>query len=230
MTIYSKAAGVFHHAAKIYYKVAGAWKRVNSVYIKKGGVWKQTFGRSNFAIFALGLAQTLQPATNRGVQKNGVQVFTAARSYNLVQFDKYGNITFQKGYDVFGEDQYIIDPGTAPAISGQIDGLTNDLNAMPVGQLFALISYDEPLGGHMRNSLPAAVYRVGGTAAIYGNANMAYRSAYLLIGKVGSAAFTEQNNGVTYPAGDAGTGTGDPNAAIAIPCFIWENNWYAGAA
>lgn len=227
MTIYSKAAGAWHHVAQIYYKVAGTWKRVNSAYVKQGGVWKQTFGRHNFSIYALGLSQTLYPAANKGIWRNGVQIESAARSYNLIQFDKYGNMTFQRTYDVFGEDAYLKD-NTQPPVSGQIDALTNDLNAMPTGQLFALVSFDEPYGGRLRNSLPAAVYRVGGTAGIYGNANFAYRSAYMLLGKVGSAPFVEANNGVTYPAGDPGTGTGDPNAAIAVPCFIWENNWYSG--
>lgn len=226
MTIYSKASGAWHHVAKIYYKAAGAWKRVNSVYVKQGGVWKQTFGLHNFAIYAFGLSQTLYPATYRGVQRDGVQIFTSARSYNLVQFDKYGNMIFSRSYDVFGEDAYLND-NTQPPVSGQIDALTNDLNAMATGQLFALISYDEPMGGRLRNSLPSAVYRVGGTPSIYGNLSMAYRSAYMLLGKVGSAAFVEANNGVTYPAG-GGNGTGDPNAAIAVPCFIWENNWYNG--
>ncbi|BAQ02610.1 hypothetical protein AVU38_gp082 [Ralstonia phage RSL2] len=229
MTIYSKAAGAWHHVAKIFYKASGAWKRVNAAYVKQGGVWKQTFGRHNYSIFALGLSQTIYPAANKGIWMDGVQIESAGRSYNLIQFDKYGNMIFSKQYDVFGEDQYLQN-NTNPVVTGQIDGLTNDLNAMPNGQLFALVSYDEPYSGRLRNSLPAAVYRVGGTSGIYGNANFAYRSAYLLIGKVGSAPLTEQNVGVTYPSGAAGTGTGDPNAAIAIPCFIWENNWYNGSA
>lgn len=229
MTIYAKASAAWHHVARIYYKVAGAWKRVNSVYVKQGGVWKQTFGLNNFSLYALGLSQTLVPPANKGVWKNGVQIVSAGRSYNLIQFDKYGNMTFNRQYDVFGEDAYLTD-NTQPPVSGQIDAFTNDLNAMPVGQLFAIVTFDEPYGGRMRNSLPAAVYRVGGTAGIYGNANFAYRSAYMLIGKVGSAPLTEQNNGTTYPSGAVGTGTGDPNAAIAIPCFIWENNWYSGSS
>lgn len=218
MTVLTKLANVFHHVAKMFMKKTGTWKQVRGVYVKKSGVWKQTYGRPAMAIFALGLEQTLQPAANKGVWINGVHAFSTGRSWGLVTFDKYGNMTAGSSYDLFGEAQ---DPPTA---TGQLDGLTNALNAMPTGQLFALITFDEPMALHTSGSLPAAVYRVGGTAALFAGSGFNYRGAYMLLGKVGSAPYTEQYNGVSYTAPD-GT-VGDPNAAIAVPCTIFENNWY----
>lgn len=225
MTALAKFANAYHHVSTAFMKISGVWKQVRGIYIKKNGVWVQSYGRPNIDLFSLGLEQTLQTATNKGVWVNGVHTLVGARSYSLATFDKYGNMTSGASFDIFGEDAYLTD-NTQPAVTGQIDGLTNALNAMPTGQLFALTTFDEPMGGRLRNSLPAAVYRVGGTAAIYGNANFAYRSAYMLVGKVGSAPYLEANNGKEYTSPD-GVTRGDPNSAIAVPLSIFENNWVA---
>lgn len=216
MTIFAKFSGVFHHVSNVYAKAAGVWKTVRAVYIKKNGIWKQVYGLHNFLFYALGLEQTVYPAANAGVWRDGIHGWIAGRSYTLSTYDKYGNVLTNQTFDVYGESQ-----GSA---TGQIAGLTNALNALVAGTLFTLISFDEPQGGHTDSNLEAAVYRVGGTSSVYGQA-MAYRGAYMLIGQVGISASYENYVGVDYTWPD-GTTKGDPNAAIFVRGYIFENKWY----
>lgn len=208
MTVYAKVSGAFKHTVRIFTKVSNAWKRVNAAYTKQSGVWKQVYGRPFIQLYSLGLSQTVTSGANSGVWKNTLHQFGISRGYTIVTFDKYGNVMAAPVFDLFGEVQ----EGTK---TGQIDGMTNALNALPNGQLFALLTYDEPKAGHLSGSLPDAVYRIGGTSAIYGQA-MAYRAAYMLLGKVGSPASYE---------GLAGSIDSDPNAAIIKSAYIFENNW-----
>lgn len=208
MTIYAKVSGAWKHTARIFAKVSNAWKRVNAAYTKQGGVWKQVYGRPFIQLYSLGLSETVIALNYSGLWKNTLHQFTISRGWTIITFDKYGNTMNHQTFDLFGEVQ----EGTA---TGQIDAFTNALNALPNDQLFALLTYDEPKAGHLSNSLPTAAYRVGCTAGIYGQP-MSYRSAYMLLGKVGSPASYE---------GYAGNIDSDPNSAVIKSAYIFENNW-----
>ena len=133
------------------------------------------------------------------------------RSYNLVQFTEDGELKSHDAYDIFADGNN----GT----TGATEQMAADLNGMLNGQIFVVYSFDEPMAGHAHPLLIAAIERVGGVPGVYSQP-MAYRGAYLLIGKVGFPNYFERYVGANYGNGNS---SGDPNSWIVSRFTIIDN-------
>lgn len=215
MAAFSNQAGTWKEVKAISANNGGVWTPVKKAFVNNGGTWQQFYGNHAFSIYSLGLNQNVTAATNRGLWIDGTHTFTSARSYSLIQFDKYGNVLSNVVYDVFAD--------TAAGNTTNGDALAAALNAMPSGRLFAICTYDEPQSSRLESNLLTAMTNVGATSALYGsgNSNFGYRSAYLLLGQVGRAAYLEVQRGVTVTNAD--NSQGDYNSAIEYTFGITDN-------
>jgi hypothetical protein len=215
MAAFSNQGGTWKEVKAISANNGGVWTPVKKAFVNNGGTWQQFYGNHTFTLYSLGLNQNLLPAGNRGLWVDGAHTFTSSRSYSLIQFDKYGNVLSNVVYDVFS------DSGNANTVNG--DAMAAALNAMPSGRLFAICTYDEPQTSRLESNLLTAMQNVGATSALYGsgNSNFGYRSAYLLLGQVGRAAYVEKQRGVTITQADSSQG--DYNAALEFTFGITDN-------
>lgn len=211
MAILTKVASLWKTGKRYAYRTATRWKGIRKIFVKVNGIWKKVYGLNAIAVYSLGLAQTVVPDYYKGATVNNSQKSTTFRSYNLVKFDKDGEMTFTSTYDIR------LDFLNSNLVN--TTRLVADLDAMPLGQLFTVYTYDEPQGGHDNVDLLNAMYRVGATGDVFGQP-MAYRGAYLLVGKVGQPASYE-----FYKGEDMGQGglDGDPTA-VAMYAFTVVNN------
>ena len=101
-------------------------------------------------------------------------VFVVDTSYNLVKINpSTGAIFFTKTYNIYRNQS--------------IDSLLIDLNSSNSSVLIVLFTYDEPQANRLY--LSSAVYRCGGTKAIFGNSSFVqWRGAYMLIGFCGQSS------------------------------------------
>lgn len=187
------------------------WMAVRRVFIKVNGLWKRIYIRNAYAVYALGLLQQQVPNAYGGIAMNSTQLTGKGRSYNLVQLDKNGELTFYQSYDIFAD-------GNAGTV-GNIIRMANDLNEMVYGQIFIIYSFDEPMAGHHHPVLVDAVERVGGVPGVYSQ-QMAYRGAYMLLGKVGFPNYFEKYVGTPSAGGPA---DGDPAACIVAKFTVVDN-------
>lgn len=183
-------------------RISGKWSFGRKVFVKTNGQWKRIYLRNAIQVMSLGLLQTVIPPKYAGMYMNGGAVSPPNRSYTLVQFNDLGEVISHTGYDIFFD-------GNSGGVT-HTNRMIADLNAMPPGRLFIIYTYDEPQAGHLHPNLVTAMVRVGATVAVFGQP-MAYRGAYLLIGKVGFIPYREEYKGETVGTGD---GVGDPNAAL----------------
>lgn len=146
--------------------------------------------------------------TGVGIYKNGLKVRGGSRSYNLIKIDKSsGDIVYQNTFDV--------NNGAQGQYSVAID-LANELNATTESQYVILYTHDEPSYNRLTTELQDAIYRCGGSKAIYGSSEFAYRSAYILIGgyNLGEGNGVELYKGRNYTAPDGVQG--DPDAYLEV--------------
>lgn len=212
MSMYARVAGIWKQITAAYTRQSGVWKQANSVWVKRNGIWTQVSTSDHFEFFALGSGQTVYPAAKAGAWKNGVQIYAAQSTYDLLQFDPYGNMTFSASYDLSYDQLH--------SVTTNSDQMIADLNAMPNGQIFVLFSYIDSAAAHLDNAnLPPAVYRVGGTAAIYGQA-MSSGGAYMLMNQVGAQFQVYE----TY----VGSTNNATNAAIDGSGYILNSQWQLG--
>jgi hypothetical protein len=189
------------------------WKRVRKAFIKTATGWKQVFSDNLISIYAIGLASNLS-GEFRGVWINGQHIVFGGRSYNIVQFDNWGNIISFHSFDVYN-DFY-------GAGMSNIVGMADVLAAMPAGRIFTVYSFDEPNSGHTWSPLLQEMYNCGASPGIYGQ-EMPYRSAYILIAKKGYFTYYEEVVGETYT--DPNTGmAGDPYAHVNVRIKIFDGN------
>lgn len=212
MQVLTKVAGVWRKAKLLFVKVAGTWKPVRQVYVKISGVWKATYSRANIEINALGLVQTVMPSIWRGVWYNRNQHLSgvAGRSYTLGLISKDGFITTQTSFDIHADSDAVVGGNNAALMASKLSALAD-------GQIFFIVTYDEPKKNRLLGGLPSAMYRVGVSQAIFENIN--YRGAYFILGKVGSVPYYENYIGVPNPEG---IDDGDPRAAISIKFYMEE--------
>lgn len=208
----AKAAAdtVWKEGQSMYYKQLGKWQRVRRMYVKQNGVWKKIYVRNHFEAYSMGLRQNLVSHTLRGIVVNNVAVNPSYRSYSVFTFNADGTFLVNKSYDIFG------DVGELPETTRMIA----DLNAMPRGQPFVVVTYDEPQLGHLRPGLPEAMYRIGATPEIFGGP-MGYRGAYMLAGNAESKPILEYYIGEDLNPGNANTG-GALDALIYFSFTIHE--------
>lgn len=136
--------------------------------------WTNLPGRPLFfRVVAQGYSDTSAPVFTGLYNENGVNVGAgAARSYMFARIRRSdGVVTLTRTYDVFGG-----------ASAYLIADFVNDLNATGTDSIAVVWTYDEPKQNRMTAGLPAAIYRCGGSPAVFGKPNFGSRSAYVLIG------------------------------------------------
>lgn len=210
----TKLSDIWKDGRTYFAKLAGNWRAARKIFIKANGIWKLRYLRNAVYVVASGLNQNKYPLEYSGLAVNNVGQQQPFRSYNLALFDRNGKLGATNSYDLHGQAIGIV--------AGESARMIADLNALPAGQLFILYSFDEPRDGHLAPGVLDAVLRIGGTNAIYGQP-MAYRGAYLLIGKVGKAAYRETYVGIDTGDGDV---TGDPNAGLTQAFSVEDNEIY----
>lgn len=236
MPAFGYESGSWQQVLNMYTYHSGVWTLVHGAWEYNGSAWKQYYSNNAFQIYACGLQQNVVSSANRGLWQNGVQVYSAARSYNVVLFDNYGNITGNATFDVFG------DAGATGGTTAT-QNMINYLNGLNGGQIYAIFSYDEPSTG-AANLASTMTSFFGGTTSILGS-GLAYRGAYVAIGKKGQAPYIEKYAG-TYMNSVSNPGASSPQAdqgcldgllriqfqiyTVAGPngAFVNENNVYQG--
>lgn len=211
MTMRVKASGVWTPAIGAYAKESGVWKQADTAWVKQNGVWVQAYSGVRYEFYALGSGQTSYPSSKGGVWRNSVQTYQAQATYNLIQFDQYGNMSSSTAYDLSNDQLFNTTTNS--------DRLVADLNAMANGQVFALLSFSDSSALHLSDNIPNAVYRVGGTAAIFGQP-MNAGGAYMLLNEVGAQFQVYE----TY----VGSTNNATNAAIYAAAFILNAKWVLG--
>ncbi|BDD79746.1 hypothetical protein [Burkholderia phage FLC9] len=221
MPIYKNVSGTWTVVKHIYKKVGGTWTKVRRAFRNSGGVWTQYHGDNDFTAYSLGLLENRLAVANGGLWVNGAQKLGPVRSYSLVTFDKYGNIVFQRSYDIFGESSGG-SPTSTPYGSAQ---LSADVSAMAAGTNFIVVTFDEPASGvapvepGVTNPPIAAAVNallaLGASSSILNG--IQYRGAYLLLGTKGVGKAAEIYAG-TYQTGigTGGTDSGTLDGAIGI--------------
>lgn len=227
MPIYRNVGGTWTLAKHVWRNVGGTWTKVRKAFRNVGGVWTQYHGDNDFTFYSMGLSQTIVNTGLIGINANGTHLYAGGRSYNLVYFDKYGNVTFSRVYDIFGESS----TGAPTAPSFGSTQFAADVAAMPTGQLFLVFTYDEPQSGVMKAPLVPtfvnAMLSIGATAAVFQSANFQYRSAYMLLGQKGQPISFEANRGtLSTNLGSTGTDQGCLDGVVGITLNI-VNGAYA---
>jgi hypothetical protein len=221
MPIYRNINGTWTIVKHVWRNVGGTWTKVRKAFRNVGGTWTQYHGDNDFTIYSMGLRQTIVDTGLIGVNANGVHLYAGARSYNLVYFDKYGNITFSRTYDIFGEST----AGAPTAPSYGSAQFAADVAAMPAGQLFLVFTYDEPKAGvDTAPLLPVfvnAMLSIGATTAVLESPNFQMRSAYMLLGQQGQPISFEANRGtLSTNLGSNGTDSGCLDGVVGITLNI----------
>lgn len=230
MTIFKNVAGTWTPVQHIWKNINGTWTKVRRAYKNIAGTWTQYHGDIDLTVYSLGLLQNqINAGQYGGVSINGTITYGNVRSYSLVTFDKYGNVLFQRSYDIFGEATGG-SPTSTPYGSAQF---ATDVANIAAGTLCCLYTYDEPqAGGHTANggqaSIPTfinAVLALGATSAVYQQSGFQYRGAYLLLCKKGSAPLFEGYRGtLSTNIGSSGTDSGCLDGAIGIGFTINNGN------
>jgi hypothetical protein len=201
-SISAKVLGTWKKAKSIFVKSAGTWKQGRKAYVKVNNAWKLFYQQiviPPIRIVALGHDQNQFAGNTEGVYILNVRKAGAQRSFNLATFTNTGGLIDVQTFDL----------NTGNSISNQNNAtrMITNINNMVAGQIFSLYSYDDPSINHDQFGLPAVVAAIGGTD--YGN-TMFFRSAYVLIGKVGQPAIFESSKGNNFNT------VGDPNAWLNI--------------
>lgn len=130
---------------------------------------------------------------------DGIRLTGYHRSYVVVRFAADGTVVTSVAFDVYGVGHLHGNGGAAE--------MAAHLNAMPLGTLVLIYTCDEPFNHRLDSGLPDAIYRCGGTAAMFlsaGGATFHGRSVYVLLGKIsgkqGTAFEAYRGDGVNDPA------------------------------
>jgi hypothetical protein len=235
MPAYGYEGGAWQPCLNIHCYTDGEWQLVRGAWKYVSGAWEQFYSNHNYQLYALGDVQTVYPAGDHGLYMDGQLVFAGARSYNIVLFDNYGNITGTQTFDVFGDNGAT---GTGTATQNMI----NYMNGLTAGQIYLIFTFDEPQTG-ASNLTSTFTSFFGGTASIV-SGSMPYRCAYYAMGKKGAAPWIEKYCGTeesnfTGPGGATVTGTPDGVFNITFQVytasgpsgsFVNLNTLYVGSA
>jgi len=112
-------------------------------------------------------------ATGLYDRKQFVSYTSIGSSYNLFTIARSNGLVTS-----LGSYQVLLDPAEAGRLAADLDALTDSVIAV-------VICYDEPKTNRLANGLPAAMYRCGASAAVFGKTDFAYRAAYILVGVPG---------------------------------------------
>jgi hypothetical protein len=220
----SNQSGTWTPVKTIFGKTLGVWKAVRRAFVNIYGTWTQFFANNTFEVYALGLSETAVGGGTgiHGLYVNGTNVFPGARSYNLVLFDNYGNITSTATYDVFDN-------------SANAGTLAAALGGLAIGQLYLIFSYDEPNTNDTANGLPAALTTLFGGNSTIVSSSIPNRGAYLAMGYNGQAPVLEQycgtyQNSISNPgASTAQSDAGCADGALVYKFQIWTTEQTPGS-
>lgn len=221
MSANTKQSGVWDPVKNIYARVNGTWTLMKKAFVNVGGVWKQFHGGNAFEIYVAGLEENMFTIANKGLWINGVQSYVAQRSYNLVTFDKYGNVLTSQGFDVFGDGA-----GNGGNAGSNTQNLVSAMAAVPIGTPYLLFTFDEPNTNASYLTTPIKNYLTGVTSIL--SASVPYRGAYLLMGIAGQAPCLETYCGTFYnsvsnhSASTQQTDAGCSDAALAYTFRIFN--------
>jgi hypothetical protein len=153
---------------------AGEWLNSN--------VSLQSLGQQTWSVVAVGASNTATPPAASGTHYNGQHLNGSTRSYNMSRISRAtGQIAWgPQTYDVYG--------GGANTSGRNAATLATDLNATTSDFIVVVWTDDEPQNNRMSGGLPAAMYRCGASAAVFGSPAFRYRSAYILVGIPGCGA------------------------------------------
>lgn len=212
MNIFTKVVDRWRKVKLAFFKIGGVWKPIRHAYVKKAGQWKLSYSRPRIDIYAIGLIQTVIPSDMRGVWFNNAHHITgvANRSWTVGLIGADGFIFNQETFDLHSS-------GDIPLGTARAQAMASKLNGLPAGQLFFIVTYDEPATNRLLGGLPAALYRVGVSPNII--EKMQYRSAYLILGRVGRRCYYENYIGKVTGQGND---DGDPMAMVALKFFVEE--------
>lgn len=207
-------SGTWDEVKKIHVNVGGTWHPTKAAWKNVNGTWEQFHANHSYEVYSLGLWQQLYPAANRGLWMDGVQMVPGNRSYTVVLFDNFGNISGNQTFDVFGD-------GGATGGSTATQNLINYLTGLNNGQLYLIYTYDEPQMGASNLTSTMTNVMFGGVASILSN-SVAYRGAYVCMGYKGQAPCVERWCG-TETSNVAGTG----NAGTADGALVFTFQIYS---
>ena len=223
MPAYGYEGGSWQPCLNMYCYTGGAWKLVHGAWKFVSGAWEQYYSNNYYQLYALGDVQTVYPCGDHGLYMNGQLVFAGARSYNIVLFDNYGNITGTQTFDVFG-DAGATGAGTAT------QNMINFMNGLTAGQIYLIFTYDEPQTG-ASNLTSTFTSFFGGTASIVGG-SMPYRCAYYAMGKKGAAPWIEKYCGTeesNFIGPGGATVTGTPDGVFNVTFQIYTASGPSGS-
>jgi len=142
----------------------------------------QSLGQQTWSVVAVGASNTATPPAASGTHYNGQHLNGSTRSYNMSRISRAtGQIAWgPQTYDVYG--------GGANTSGRNAATLATDLNATTSDFIVVVWTDDEPQNNRMSGGLPAAMYRCGASAAVFGSPAFRYRSAYILVGIPGCGA------------------------------------------
>ncbi len=158
-----------------------------------------------FRIISRGASSTSHPNESGVYGEDGATLATGARSYNVTVINRSTRaIVSSTTYDVF-------------ASTANATAMANALNALGSDRVVVIYGFNDPKTNRLFGTLPAAIYRCGGSTSIYGNdTKFKARGAYVLIGIPGIG----EGNGTEIYKGDADN---DVNAWIDTNVTINSN-------
>ena len=165
----------------------------HSQYLLKTNANLTYFGQHTFKVESSGYSKK----TPSLFYKNGKAIIGGIRSYNLATIRRYD-------CEVFAIGQYDLNISEYEA-----ERLRNDLNNLDSSVIAVLYCHDNPLDNRLYSGLPDAIYRCGGSRAIFASNEFAYRSSYILVGIPGCG----EGNGIERYSGAV---DGDPDAYLEM--------------
>lgn len=167
----------------------------HSQYLLKTNANLTYFGQHTFKVESSGYSKK----TPSLFYKNGKAIIGGIRSYNLATIRR-------SDCEVFAIGQYDLNISEYEA-----ERLRNDLNNLDSSVIAVLYCHDNPLDNRLYSGLPDAIYRCGGSRAIFASNEFAYRSSYILVGIPGCG----EGNGIERYSGKI-IETGDPDSYCEI--------------
>lgn len=173
--------------------------------------------RKNYRVTTWGNSYDYRYGTELGglYASDGARLSAYHRSYVVVRFGADGSVVSSTAFDVFGSG-FLWGNGGAAEMAAH-------LNALPLGTLVLIYTCDEPADGRIAGGLPEAIYRCGGTAAVFsagGGGGFFTRSVYVLLGKISG------KQGTAFEA-YRGDSVNDPAAYLSIS-FDIANGEFVG--
>lgn len=116
-----------------------------------------------------------------GYDAAGLRSDRYVRSYTVL-WKHDGSNWALRHFDVYGASIAYPDSGAFPSSAA---GMAALLNAIAPGVPVVIYTSDEPRNNRLTGGLPEAIYRCGGSKAVFGSSSFTNHSSYVLIGQAG---------------------------------------------